>query len=322
MIVPLQDRRVRQAAEAVALLYHAGAHRVWLFGSIARGEVKDRRSDLDLAVEGLRDEQVQRLRLHLRATLRCKVDVVGMERALPQLREGILKCRVPISRESCRTPESFARTLPSIDLPVTAPRSLQQSRLQAVADALRNENARSVLDLGCGPGLLLERLAADPHIRDILGVDFSPAALNAARQRLGSIASADHRVQLLHALATNPDPRFKGYDAVTAVELLEHFDAVRLAAFGRVIFSYLRPRIIVMTTPNVEYNVRWCAEPRLRRKDHRFEWTRLQFRQWISNADSLGAYSSSFQQIGTPWKSAGSPTQMVTLTRPREKQGL
>ena len=90
----LQERRLRLVAEAASMLYQAGARRVWAFGSLARGEMRDLCSDFDFAVEGLADEQIYRLRYTLRGLLRAKVDVVSMERALPQLREGILKCRV------------------------------------------------------------------------------------------------------------------------------------------------------------------------------------------------------------------------------------
>jgi hypothetical protein len=70
---------------------------------------------------------------------------------------------------------------------------------------------------------------------------------------------------------------------VTAVEVIEHLDTACLAAFGRVVFGYLQPALVILTTPNFEYNVRWNAVPALRRKDHHFEWTRSQFQEWVSN---------------------------------------
>lgn len=317
MSASLHERRLQQAAEAASMLYQAGARRVWLFGSIARGEVRDKRSDLDLAVEGLGDDQIQSLRRRLRALLRCKVDVVSMERAIPELRQGILKCRVPVSRESCETQNGLSRALPNALGPLAFPQSLHESRIQAVVDALRTHRARAVLDLGCGGGILLDRLAADPGIERVLGVDLSVAALEAARQRLGLERrdATTGRVSLLHALATNPDPRFRGYDAVTAVEVIEHLDPSRLAAFARVVFTYLRPSLVIITTPNVEYNVRWNAVPTLRRKDHRFEWTRDQFYKWVMDANPLGRYECLFKGIGTPYGPAGAPSQMAVCSR-------
>lgn len=318
MIEALRQRRLQQAAEAVSLLYAAGARRVWLFGSIARRDIRDKRSDLDLAVEGLDEKQVRSLRTALRMRLRCKVDVVSMDHAVPELRQGILRCRVPVSREACRTAEGLSLALPPQPLTVPEfPQGLQETRLQAVMATLRAHRASTVLDLGCGPGMLLEKLASEPRIERALGVDMSIVALEAARHRLSLLPSAraQGRIQLLQALATNPDPRFLGFDAVTAVEVIEHLDLARLSAFGRVVFGYLRPALVIITTPNVEYNIRWNAVPAMRRKDHRFEWTRRQFQEWVSDLAGRHRYTCKFDEIGTSFGQVGGPTQMVTCLR-------
>lgn len=318
MIEALRQRRLQQAAEAVSLLYDAGARRVWLFGSIARRDIRDKRSDLDLAVEGLDENQIKNLKKALRMRLRCKVDVVSMDHAVPELRQGILRCRVPVSREACRTADCLALALPHQPLTVPEfPQGLQETRLQAVMASLRAHHASTVLDLGCGPGMLLEKLAAEPRVERALGVDMLLAALEAARRRLGVLPAAtiQGRIQLLQALATNPDPRFLGFGAVTAVELIEHLDLARLAAFGCVVFGYLRPALVIITTPNVEYNVRWNAVPAMRRKDHRFEWTRSQFQEWVSALAGRHRYRCEFDEIGTSFGQVGGPTQMVTCLR-------
>lgn len=60
------------------------------------------------------------------------------------------------------------------------------------------------------------------------------------------------------------------------VEVIEHLDPPRLAAFERVVFSFARPRTVVLTTPNAEYNAKFETLPagELRHSDHRFEWGR------------------------------------------------
>src|SRR6185369_7232267 len=159
------------------------------------------------------------------------------------------------------------------------PQNLQEARLQAVIAALKFHGTTTVLDLGCGSGMLLERLVTEPQIKSALGVDMSTTVLGAARRRLSLLPNdlIQNRIRLLQALATNPDPRFLGFSAVTAIEVIEHMDAARLTAFGQVIFGYIRPALVILTTPNFEYNVRWNDVPTLRHKDHRFEWTRSQF---------------------------------------------
>ena len=43
---------------------------------------------------------------------------------------------------------------------------------------------------------------------------------------------------------------------------------------------------MIVTTPNVEYNVRFETLPagKLRHKDHRFEWTRAEFQNWAGGS--------------------------------------
>ena len=45
------------------------------------------------------------------------------------------------------------------------------------------------------------------------------------------------------------------------MEVIEHVDPPRLAALERAVFGDARPRTVVVTTPNVEYNVRYAACP-------------------------------------------------------------
>ncbi|WP_027803466.1 methyltransferase domain-containing protein [Paraburkholderia dilworthii] len=310
----LLDARRRQAAEAAALLYDAGAHRVWVFGSTARLDVRDARSDLDLAVEGMTEAQIKSMREALRTRFRCKVDVVSMERALPELRQGILKCRV-LMRPGEPLPVGNA-TLPSTRRSTAPIRSLNDLRYESVLGILHDHAPRRVLDLGCGPGRLIQRIAELPSVDRITGVDASSTVLGVARRRLAPLMHADQRpaVKLILALATNPDPRFLGHDAVVAIEMIEHLDPARLNAFGRILFDYLRPPLIVITTPNREYNARWGNEG-VRDRDHKFEWTRAQFQSWIADADRNSVYRHAFDDIGTPIAGAGGPTQRVVCAR-------
>ena len=58
-------------------------------------------------------------------------------------------------------------------------------RREAVVRALRDAGVRRVVDLGCGEGSsLLRALLADPAFTEILGVDVSARALEAAERRL------------------------------------------------------------------------------------------------------------------------------------------
>ena len=64
------------------------------------------------------------------------------------------------------------------------------------------------------------------------------------------------------------------------MEVIEHVDPPRLPALERAVFGARRARrTVVVTTPNVEYNVRFETLPAgaAAAPDHRFEWTRAEF---------------------------------------------
>ena len=100
------------------------------------------------------------------------------------------------------------------------------------------------------------------------------------------------------------------------VEVIEHLDQPRLAAFERVLFECAKPKHIVITTPNREYNVKWETLPagKYRHRDHRFEWTRAEFQEWANRAAARFGYNVRFLPVGPEDAMAGSPTQMGIFT--------
>ncbi len=95
---------------------------------------------------------------------------------------------------------------------------------------------------------------------------------------------------LLHGSLTYRDRRLQGFDGAAIVEVIEHLDAGRLPAFERVVFEFARPKVVVLTTPNAEYNRLFSALPAgaMRHADHRFEWTRQQFAEWAAAVADRG----------------------------------
>ena len=84
------------------------------------------------------------------------------------------------------------------------------------------------------------------------------------------------------------------------MEVIEHLDPPRLSAFERVLFEFARPRTVVLTTPNAEYNVKFegLAAGKFRHKDHRFEWTRAEFRTWAESVAERFGYAVRFDRSG------------------------
>ncbi|HEX2035522.1 MAG TPA: 3' terminal RNA ribose 2'-O-methyltransferase Hen1 [Chloroflexota bacterium] len=195
---------------------------------------------------------------------------------------------------------------------------LGRQRVAAVLAALQASGARRVADLGCGEGRLLEALLDEGAFDELVGLDVSLRSLELAARRLQLErlpAERARRVKLMQGALTYRDRRLQGYDAATLVEVVEHLDPSRLAAFERVQFGFTRPRTIVLTTPNAEYNVRFPLAPgAFRHEDHRFEWTREAFQSWAGGVARQYGYAVRFQPVGPEDPALGAPTQMAVFT--------
>lgn len=200
-----------------------------------------------------------------------------------------------------------------------APVSLNDQRLAAVTDTLAAEAIESVADLGCGEGKLLAHLLADRRYKRIVGLDVSVRDLEiaASRLKLERLPPAKReRIELLHGALTYRDARIEGFDAAVAIEVIEHLDPDRLAAFERVLFGTARPRLALVTTPNREYNARYeMPDDRLRHSDHRFEWTRAEFAAWTDSMAQTYGYSVEIKPVGELDAELGAPTQMAVFRR-------
>ena len=223
-----------------------------------------------------------------------------------------------LARLSDNAAEEAAASDPPPDAPAPAP--LADQRIAAVTRVLAESSATRVLDLGCGEGRLLEALMASPRFAEIVGVDVSTGALTRAERRLKLDRLPDrqrNRVKLLQGSLTYRDRRLAGYDAAAVVEALEHLDPARLPMFEQALFGHAKPGTVVLTTPNREYNVLYPGIPDggLRHPDHRFEWTRDEFRAWADAVAEEHGYTVTHLPVGAVDAAHGAPTQMGVFRR-------
>lgn len=195
--------------------------------------------------------------------------------------------------------------------------ALHEERLDAVMDYLLAAGVETVLDLGCGSGALLARLLAEPHLGRVVGVDRSAEALLTAERRLtAGKPTPDERLSLIHGCVTRVRDDLSGFDATVLVETIEHLDPQRLSVLERTVFARLRPRHVLITTPNRDYNTLYGLESdEYRHPDHRFEWGRRKFESWATGVGGRNAYDVVLEGIGPANAWFGSPSQMATFRR-------
>jgi 3' terminal RNA ribose 2'-O-methyltransferase Hen1 len=196
--------------------------------------------------------------------------------------------------------------------------ALHEERLPKVQRVLLSSGARSVLDLGCGPGELFVRLVREWQFGRIVGIDVFGEALRAAEEALRreGLPDSEKWVLLLQASFSEPDARLAGFDAAALVETIEHIDPQRLSSVEHAVFASHRPGMVIVTTPNFEYNVLYgMPDGAFRHEDHRFEWTRARFCAWSFGVARRNGYVVAFDEIGEAHPLLGSPTQMATFKR-------
>ncbi|MEU4804875.1 3' terminal RNA ribose 2'-O-methyltransferase Hen1 [Actinosynnema sp. NPDC023587] len=196
---------------------------------------------------------------------------------------------------------------------------LAAQRRETLVALLKEAGARRVLDLGCGSGALLRALLADPSFTEVQGVDVSAQALKVAARKLGLERMGDRqreRLTLRQSSLTYADPELAGYDAAVLMEVVEHLDPSRLPALENSVFVVARPRTVLVTTPNVEYNALFATLPegQFRHSDHRFEWTRAEFRAWGDGIAARRGYTVRYLPVGPEDAERGAPTQLAVFT--------
>ncbi|TPX56598.1 hypothetical protein PhCBS80983_g04427 [Powellomyces hirtus] len=184
-------------------------------------------------------------------------------------------------------------------------------RRALVSQILKANDSHSVLDLGCGEGSLLEILLNEAGFTTLAGVDIDPAVLGMAAHNCLPTAYDKQYLRelpvdfnLYQGSVAEVDERLMGFDAIASIEVVEHLDPAVLAAFPKVTLGGYKPRTMVVTTPNADFNVNFTdlkhgtADKPMRHWDHRFEWTRAEFQKWACAAAAEYNYSVRFTGVG------------------------
>lgn len=227
---------------------------------------------------------------------------------------------------------------------------LSKQRVEYALRLLAESHAESLVDLGCGSGSLFDALLEQKtDLVYIAGVDISQRSLIRAAKVLHSKLGVDHKSRLATASfksafiyegsITEFDRRVHGFDVATCIEVIEHMEEDQAYKFGECALGTLCPRILLVSTPNVEYNPilqrsgsdrkhdsageelyedvegKSVLACKFRNDDHKFEWTRKQFSDWALKLASQYGYNVEFSGVGGSGEEPGFASQIAVFKR-------
>ncbi|KAM7161671.1 small RNA 2'-O-methyltransferase isoform 2-T2 [Macrochelys suwanniensis] len=208
---------------------------------------------------------------------------------------------------------------------------LYKQRYQFIKDLVIKYKPKKVADLGCADCTLLWMLKFCKCIEVLAGLDIRENVMKEKMHRLSPLP-ADYlqpserslTVTLHHGSVAHKDPCMLGFDLVTCIELIEHLGAAELEKFPEVVFGFMAPAMVVISTPNSEFNPLLPGVTLFRHSDHKFEWDRAQFQSWAIDASTRYDYTVEFTGLGTPppgSEDVGFCTQIGVFVRKYPKNG-
>ncbi|XP_059288742.1 small RNA 2'-O-methyltransferase-like [Lycium ferocissimum] len=248
----------------------------------------------------------------------------------------LMKCEVTLLRVTVPLEDRMEQALFSPPL--------SKQRVEYALQHIRESSASSLVDFGCGSGSLLESLLAyQTSLDKIVGVDISQRALARAAKILHSKLNGNTEAEqptngiksaiLYKGSILTCDSRLCGYDIATCLEVIEHMEEHDACSFGDIVLSSFCPQLLIVSTPNYEYNVilqkstpQYQEEDpdeksqqqscKFRNHDHKFEWTRQQFCQWASDLALRHNYDVEFSGVGGELnKEPGFASQIAVFRR-------
>uniref|UniRef100_A0A673JVF5 Small RNA 2'-O-methyltransferase n=1 Tax=Sinocyclocheilus rhinocerous TaxID=307959 RepID=A0A673JVF5_9TELE len=183
---------------------------------------------------------------------------------------------------------------------------LYMQRYQFVIDYVKTYRSKKVIDVGCAECRLLKKLKFHRNgIQLLVGVDINSVVLLKRMHTLAPLVSdylqpsdGPLTIELYQGSVTEREPCTRGFDLVTCVELIEHLELVKVESFSEVVFGYMAPGAVIVSTPNAEFNPLLPGLRGFRNYDHKFEWTRAEFQTWAHRVCREYDYSVQFTGVG------------------------
>ncbi|KQO12039.1 3' terminal RNA ribose 2'-O-methyltransferase Hen1 [Paenibacillus sp. Leaf72] len=196
---------------------------------------------------------------------------------------------------------------------------LNELRYEAIAKVVESlPQHGSIVDMGSGEGKLAARLGGVKGVKSIVAVEPSGKSQIRALERFAKLEGKQGTIvpQAVIGSLFYYDEWLCGKDVFVLCEVIEHIDAFRIDQAIEMIASRYKPQSWIVTTPNKEYNTLYELDDyEMRHNDHRFEWTREQFRVWCEKWGEPFGYSVHICGVGDADRQYGQPTQMAVFTK-------
>ncbi|XP_029649715.1 small RNA 2'-O-methyltransferase-like [Octopus sinensis] len=181
---------------------------------------------------------------------------------------------------------------------------LNVQRYEAVRKELGKENVESCIDFGSSECRVIDQFSQIASLKQLALVDLDRNTLVANLHRLTPrlmhySRSVQLTVNVYEGDVTKYDSRMKNYDAITMIELIEHLIPEDLKKCCNTVFNQLRPKLVVVTTPNCQFNVVFgMTAGEMRHWDHKYEWTMAEFQSWGDEMCTSFGYKVEYSGVG------------------------
>ncbi|EAY04259.1 hypothetical protein TVAG_390290 [Trichomonas vaginalis G3] len=193
---------------------------------------------------------------------------------------------------------------------------LNSQRYNTALQEAVKDNVKFIIDLGCNETDFLFYVSRNPQcVKFMIGIDKDKFILRRGYQTL-------QRFQMHSVDTTQSTPiylkqdditqlsddivnKFKNCPYVTMIEVIEHLPLESVDKAMDCILGKLQPQKVFLTTPNIEYNSvinEFYGNTRpyqFRHRDHKFEWTRKEFSEYVSKLTSKYDYDATVSGIGS-----------------------
>ena len=170
--------------------------------------------------------------------------------------------------------------------------ALSEMRYDWFYNKIKEMDIKQVFDIGCGSGKLLEKLQNIDGI-DLFGYDCSDSVLKIASRYVNK------NVKLLFGSLIYFDESLLNKECFILCEVIEHLKKFQLDLAINNIFNVYKPKYVLISTPNQEYNKYYNLKRNEKRHSgHIFEWKTNQFLDFANKIKKKYHYKFKYEGIG------------------------